>query len=146
MFRGLACIEACCTSCTGLLFVWYCNRNIKASINIRNSSECRISWKILGGARVVAERRADTWSHGNPNWRMFVNFRYRGPEHKSQSPTLYLRVTFMRDLHVTIGVLYYLEPYRFNDICVYRLMSWHKRLCIFITVLGGGDEYFSIQF
>jgi hypothetical protein len=148
MFRVLVCIEACCTSCTDLLLVSDFNRNIKVSINTRKSSECRISWKILWGARVVADRRADTCSHGKPNWRMFVNFRYRGPEHKSQSRTLYLRITFMRDLHVTIGVLYYLEPYRYNDICVCRLMSWHKRLCIFITFFwgGGGVSIFLYSF
>jgi len=84
IFRGLACIEACCTSCTGLLFVSDCDRNIKVSINCSKSSECRISWKILGVARVVAERRAYTCLHSKPYRRMFVNFRYRGPEHKSQ--------------------------------------------------------------
>lgn len=111
MFRELVCIEACCTSCTGLLFVSDCNRNSKVSINFSKSSECRISWKILGGARVVAERRTDTCSHSKPNWRIFVNCRRRDPEHKSQSPTMYLGITFMKKLHVTIGVLYSLEPY-----------------------------------
>lgn len=50
---------------------------------------------------------------------MFVNFRYRGPENKSESPTLHLRITFMKELHVTIGVLYSFEPFQVQgQLCV----------------------------
>jgi hypothetical protein len=130
--------------CVGL------HRYFKVLKSFSKSSECRISWKILGGARVVAQRRADTCSHNKSNRRMSVNFRHRGPENKSVTNIVFTS--------------YFYEGTACNNRCALFVWALSSTMAVVCSVwylsmkgsvfssrnfgggMGGGSEHFSIQF